>query len=246
MEASEEPRELERDTCAARANTWGREGCGLSYSRAIPPVGRGPVEYSRPTVVWPLRPEARVVCGWVCKAGPQGFGGPPGNLPAGQGGERQGRREGRAGGGAPVVWDFSAGEKREREREREKRRVVGGAAASVGAPLSRIARSEHCRECRLSVQPRGRVVVAAGPSGEADEIVQRSERWVGSDSIVALTSVELLLGAVVLGEAGRGDDELPDAAGAAEPLAFGEGLGEKGAAATEQRRRSRRASHSAR
>ena len=56
-------------------------------------------------------------------------------MPAGQGGE--GAAAGRGeGGGAPVVWGFSAGEKREREREREKRRVVGGAAASVGAPLS--------------------------------------------------------------------------------------------------------------
>ena len=54
-------------------------------------------------------------------------------MPAGQGGEGAAGGEG---GGAPVVWGFSAGEKREREREREKRRVVGRAAASVGAPLS--------------------------------------------------------------------------------------------------------------
>ena len=96
--------------------------------------GRGPVEYSRPTVVWPLRPEARVVWAGFVRQGPKGSGDLQAICQPGRAGE--GAAAGGAGGGAPVVWDFSAGEKREREREREKRRVVGGAAASVGAPLS--------------------------------------------------------------------------------------------------------------
>ena len=134
VEASEEPRERrEGGVCCASEHTWGREGCGLSYSRAIPPVGEGPCGVFQTYGCLAAAPGGACRVGWVCKAGPQGFGGPPGNLPAGQGGE--GAAAGGAGGGAPVVWDFSAGEKREGEGEgeEESRRR---AAASVGAPLS--------------------------------------------------------------------------------------------------------------
>ena len=94
--------------------------------------GRGPVEYSRPTVVWPLRPEARVVWAGFVRQGPKGSGDLQAICQPGRAGEGAAAGMGE-GGGAPVVWGFSAGEKREGEGEEESRRR---AAASVGAPLS--------------------------------------------------------------------------------------------------------------
>ena len=95
--------------------------------------GRGPVEYSRPTVVWPLRPEARVVWAGFVRQGPKGSGDlqaicQPGR--AGEGAAAGGARE-----AAHPSCGASARERDEREGEGEEG-VIGRAAASVGAPLS--------------------------------------------------------------------------------------------------------------
>ena len=211
--------------CCASEHTWGREGCGLSYSRAIPPVGEGPCGVFQTYGCLAAAPGGACRVGWVCKAGPQGFGGPPGNLPAGQGGERGGcggvsgrRRTRRLG-----LQRGREERAREGEGEEESRREGGGQrrrAALSGLHAASTVGSAGCRCSRVTRRRRGGSVSRRGGRDR-----HRSERWAGSDSRVR---VELLLRFVVLGEAGRGDDELPDAAGAAEPLTFGEGLG-KGA-----------------